>query len=69
MSLTAHVSIHKPRSVHESDERELLLLGGGDLRGEIVSQVGHLGQGFEVRVEVEGGIASEGLPLLARGDE
>ena len=65
----AHVSVHQSRSVYEGDEGELLLLGGGDLCGQVVHQVGHLSQGFEVRIEVKSGIAGQRLPLLARGDE
>ena len=65
----AHVSVNQSGSVYEGDEGELLLLGGGDLCGQVVHQVGHLRQGFEVRIEVKSGVASQRLPLLARGDE
>ena len=55
------VTINKARRVDKCDQRKLLLLGGRDLGGEIVDHTRHGLEGLEVRIEVEGGIASEGL--------
>ena len=60
----AHVSIHKSWSVYKGDQGELLLLGRGDLGGQIVHQVGHGGQGLEVWVQVEGGVTGQRFSLL-----
>ena len=62
----AHVSVHQTRRVDEGDQGELFLFRCGDLSGQIVSQVGHLGQRFEVRVEMQSGVASQRFSLLAR---
>ena len=60
-----HVSVDQSRGVDESDERELLGLGRRDLGVDVVNQPLKLGQGLEVRVQVESGIPSQGLPLSA----
>ena len=60
-----HVSIDQSRGVDESDERELLGLGRRDLGVDVVNQPVKLSQGLEVRVQVEGGVPGQGLPLTA----
>ena len=60
-----HVSVDQSRGVDESDERELLGLGRRDLGVDVVNQAVKLGQGLEVRVQVEGGVPGQGLPLTA----
>ena len=60
-----HVSIDKSRGVDESDECELLGLGCRDLGVDVVYQPIKLGQGLEMRVQVERSVSGQGLSLSA----
>ena len=64
-----HVAVYQPRRVDEGNQRELFGFGCRHLGVDVINQPVELGQRLEVRVEVEGGVASQGLPLAPAAKE
>ena len=64
-----HVAVYQPRRVDEGNQRELFGFGCRHLGVDVINQPVELGQRLEVRVKVEGGVASQGLPLAPAAKE
>mmetsp|Transcript_17408 Transcript_17408/g.42939 ORF Transcript_17408/g.42939 Transcript_17408/m.42939 type:complete len:512 (-) Transcript_17408:11-1546(-) len=64
-----HLAVHQPGRVDHVHAREVLVLGRGDLREDVVTDALELLQPVDVVVELEGGVALQGLALAPARDE